>query len=251
VPISNAIVLQKITTGGRLRVGFQISSTAPVKLRVFGSGYPPRLTFRVSPDTSVRADTIGLNSKTPFEDANLANVLAMFPIRVSGALPPPVSGVLAVGGVNGARAFLRFDVPTILIDSVQVVRASLLVQQLTSRVKASSSDTLPILVNPVVAGPQLTDVLTLTQLVAPASAIGLDTARFVPKDAGLKSIELVNLFRTWRNVGTANSIRAIVIRAAREGVSAGEFDFVSNEGPVALRPKLRITYVPRRGFGLP
>jgi hypothetical protein len=118
-------------------------------------------------------------------------------------------------------------------------------------VKASSSDTLAILVNPVVAGPQLTDVLTLAQLVAPSAALGLDTTRVVPKDAGLRSIELVNLFRVWRSVGTANSIRAVVIRAAREGVSAGEFDFVSNEGAEALRPRLRLTYVPRRGFGLP
>jgi hypothetical protein len=251
VPISNAVVLRKITTGGRLRVGFQISSTQPVKLRVFGSGYPPRLTFRVSADTAVRADTIGLNSKTPFENAELATVFAMFPIRVAGELPAPGPGVLAVGGVSGARAFLRFNVPEILVDSVQVIRASLLLQQLPSRVKASSSDTLAILVNPVVAGPQLTDVLTLAQLVAPSAALGLDTARVVPKDAGLKSVELVNLFRVWRSVGTANSIRAVVIRAAREGVSAGEFDFVSNEGAEALRPRLRLTYVPRRGFGLP
>jgi hypothetical protein len=142
-------------------------------------------------------------------------------------------------------------VPPILLDSVQVIRASLVLNQLSSRVQASSSDSIGLLVNPVIAGPQLTDVLALMQFVAPGTALGLDTVRFVPKDAGQRSIELVNLFRVWRNAGSANSIRAIVIRAAQEASSAGEIDFVSMEGAEALRPRLRLTYVPRRGFGLP
>jgi len=73
----------------------------------------------------------------------------------------------------------------------------------------------------------------------------------VPKDAGLRSVELVNLFRAWREVGSQNSIRAIILRAKQEASSAAELDFVSTEGPESLRPRLRITYVPRRGFGLP
>jgi hypothetical protein len=75
--------------------------------------------------------------------------------------------------------------------------------------------------------------------------------RLVPREPGLRSIELVNLFRAWREVGSANSIRAIVLRAKQEASSAAELDFVSSEGAAALRPRLRITYVPRRGFGLP
>ena len=59
---------------------------------------------------------------------------------------------------------------------------------------------------------------------------GLDSVRLVPKDAGLTSIELVNLFRAWRAVGAENSIRAIVLKAKQEGSSAAELDFVSTEG---------------------
>ena len=73
----------------------------------------------------------------------------------------------------------------------------------------------------------------------------------VPKDAGLKSVELVSLFRVWRGVGEENSIRAIVLRAKQEGASPAELNFVSNDGPDAQKPRLQITYVPRRGFGLP
>ena len=250
LPISNAVVLAKATAGARLRVGLRIRSTGTVRLRISGSAYSPRLTFRVTPDTLVHRDTVLLQSLTPTDDP-IATVYAFYPIVVAGALPPPGAGVLAVGGVGGARSYLRFDIPPILLDSVQVVRASLLLNQLPSRVAASSSDTTALVVSPILAGEQITNVRTIINFAGPGSAVGLDSVRLVPKDAGLRSIELVNLFRAWRAVGSANSIRAIVLRAKQEAASTAELDFVSSEGAEALRPKLRITYVPRRGFGLP
>jgi hypothetical protein len=250
LPISNATVLAKSAAGARLRVGLRVRSTETVRLRVTGSFYTPRLIFRVSPDTLVARDTVFLQSKTPAGET-IATVYAMYPIVVAGALPIPSSEVLAVGGVNGARVFLRFDVPPILVDSVQVIRASLLLNQVPSRVAGSSSDTVTMLISPILAGAQLTDVGTIAAFAGPPSLVGLDSVRLVPKDPGLRSIELVNLFRAWREVGSANSIRAIVLRAKQEASSAAELDFVSSEGAAALRPRLRITYVPRRGFGLP
>ena len=250
LPIDSSVVLAKATAGARLRVGLRVSSTQAVRLRVVASAFTPRLVFRVSPDTLVNRDTVVLQSKTP-AGAAIATLYAMYPIVVSGALPIPPSPVLAVGGVNGARAFLRFDVPTILVDSVQVIRASLLLNQVTSRVAGSAADTVAMLVSPILAGAQLTDVGTIASFAGTPGTVGLDSVRLVPKDAGLRSIELVNLFRAWRSVGAENSIRAIVLRAKQEASSSAELNFVSSEGAVALRPRLRITYVPRRGFGLP
>jgi hypothetical protein len=250
LPISNAVVLAKATAGARLRVGFRISSPQAAKLRVFGSFYAPRLTFRVTPDTLVNKDTVLLQSKTPVGES-IANVYAMYPIVVSGALPIPGTGVLAVGGVGGARTYLQFNLPTLLVDSVQVIRASLLLNQLQSRVVASSSDSIALLVNPILAGSQVTDVGTIVNFAGSGTNIGLDSVRLVPNSPGLRSIELVNLFRAWREVGSENSNRAIVLRAKQEASSAAEIDFVSTDGSLTLRPRLRITYVPRRGFGLP
>jgi hypothetical protein len=250
LPISNAVVLAKATAGARLRVGLRISSTQAAKLRVVGSSFPPRLTFRVSPDTLVRKDTVFLQSKTPAGEP-IATVYAMYPIIVSGALPIPGAGVVGIGGVGGERTYLQFDLPSILVDSVQVIRASLLLNQLQSRVAASSADSMAILVNPVLSGSQITDVGTIVDFAGSGSSIGLDSVRLVPKDPGVRSIELVNLFRAWRDVGSQNSNRAIVLRARYEASSAAEIDFVSTEGALGLRPRLRITYVPRRGFGLP
>jgi hypothetical protein len=175
----------------------------------------------------------------------------MYPIVVSGALPIPANGVLAVGGVGGARTYLQFNIPPILVDSVQVIRASLLLNQLQSRVVASSADTIAMLVNPILSGSQVTDIGTIVNFAGSGTNVGLDSVRLVPKDAGQRSIELVNLFRAWREVGAANSNRAIVLRAKNEASSAAELDFVSADGSVTARPRLRITYVPRRGFGLP
>jgi hypothetical protein len=250
IPITNSVVLAKATAGAHLRVGLRISASQSSRLRVVGSVYAPRLTFRVTKDTLVRPDTVVLNSLTPKGDP-LANVFAMYPIVVAGALPIPGNGVLAAGGVGGARTYLQFNLPTLLVDSVQVIRASLLLNQLQSRVVASSADTTALLVNPILSGTAITDISTIVNFAGSGTNIGLDSVRLVPKDAGLRSIELVNLFRAWRSVGSENANRAIVIRASREGASAAELDFVSSEGSVTLRPRLRITYVPRRGFGLP
>ena len=250
MPIDTAVVRSKAAAGLHLRVGLRLRGTSTVRLRVAGSFASPRLTFRVTPDTLVTKDTVVISSKTP-TGQDIATYYALYPVIVAGALPAPPPTALAVGGISGARTYLRFDVPPILLDSVQVIRASLLLNQLPSRVAASSSDTTAMLINPILAGPALTDVFTILQFAGGSALVGLDSVRLVPKDAGIRSIELVNLFRVWRAVGSVNSIRAIVLRAKQEASSAAELDFVSSEGSVDLRPRLRITYVPRRGFGLP
>jgi len=251
MPIDSTFVLSKVQAGARLRVGLRIRGTSPDRLRINGTGYTPRLTYRVTTDTVIPTDSIFVTSRTPASDATLASLFSAYPLVVSGALPSPGGNVLAVGGIAGARTFLRFNVPSILIDSVQVVRASLLLQQLPSRVPARNADTIAMLANPVLAGAQVTDLNLLLQLTGTGSLVGIDSVRMVPKNAGLKSVELVNLFRVWRGIGEANSIRAIVLKAKQEGASPAELNFVSNEGPVDQRPRLQITYVPRRGFGLP
>ena len=252
LPISNAAVLARSVAGTRLRIGLRLrNASTAVRLRVAGSIFAPRITFRVSPDTAVAPDTVRFTSFTPKDDATLAAIYALYPVFVAGVQPIPAPGVLAIGGVGGTRVLLRFNLPPLLVDSVNVVRASLLLQQLSSRVAASSSETVSILVNPIIAGPQLTDPLLLSQFSGPGTALGIDSVRLVPKDAGLRSIELVNLFRVWRNAGSVNSIRAIVIKTSVEGASAAELNFVSTEGPQAERPRLQLTYVPQRGFGLP
>lgn len=250
VPIDNAVVLAKAKAGARLRIGLRVRSASSVKLRVSAPLMLPRLRYRVSTDTLVTPETAFVRSLTPANDASIASALGVYPVIVSGRQVAPPAGRIAVGGISGARTFLRFAVPGILIDSVEVIRASLIFQQLPSRIAASSSDTVTLFVNPILSGTSVTDILTATQFIGAAGGL-IDSVRLVPRDSGSRSVELVGLFRAWRAVGDANGIRAIVLRTQQEGGSAAELNFGSIEAVAALRPRLRITYVPRRGFGLP
>jgi hypothetical protein len=252
LPISNTVVLRKITDGSRLRVGLRVRAAQSVTLRLSGSTFAPRIRLRVSPDSTVAPDTIALRSKTPEDDPTIAAALALYPVRAAGALGVPPSVRLAVGGIAGARSYFRFDIPSKVIDSVQIVRATLLLTQVAPRSAGGAGDTLTVLARAVVAGPLVTDVFIQSQLLAPfGSAIDVDTLRIVPGAPGTRELEVVRVVRAWQGLGTTNTLRALVISALQEGSSPGEINFTSIEGPDAQRPRLRLTYVPRRGFGIP
>ena len=147
---------------------------------------------------------------------------------------------------------MEFSIHPIVLDSVQVIRATLRLTQRTSRQPGGVNDTVTLVVNPVVAGPNITDLNTASQFIGSPASFGIDTLKLVARDSGLREIELVNLVRTWRVIGTTNTTRAIVLRSPLEGELAAELDFFSSRAvPASLRPTLRLTYVPRRGFGLP
>jgi hypothetical protein len=251
LPLSNAILLQKITNNQRLRIGLKLRASSSATLRVSATLFSPRVRFRVSADTAVKPDTLGLRSKTPTDDAAIASSLTIYSLIAKGALPPPPASVLAVGGLAGARTYMQFTIPAIVIDSVQVIRASLQLTQLPSRFSSGGQDTLTVLTQPVTAGPAITNVFAASQFLAPFGMWPVDTLRLIPSASGQRTLEIVNVVRAWRAVGAANSIRALVLRDAQEGSSPGELDFSSMKGPVASRPILRLTYVPRRGFGIP
>ena len=251
MPIDNGVVFAKIRDTTRLRIGLRVRGSSTARMRVLASQVTPRVRFRVSADTTVRPDTVFLRSKTPSDDAFLASVFTVFPLVAKGALPPPPKDRFVIGGLAGARTYLKFDIPGTVIDSVQVIRASLLLTQTPARSTARVKDTLIVRTHPVLASPAVTDIATAMGFLGGSASYGVDSVLFVPADSGGKSIELVNLFRFWRAIGSANSSRAIVLRASSEGANPGEVTFYSLLGPPALRPKLRITYVPRRGFGLP
>jgi hypothetical protein len=250
LPLSNAAILAKLTATQRLRIGLRVfnggAGTEPVRLRL-SRLTDPRVRFRVSADTAVKPDTVSLYSNSPADIPSLASALKQYMVIANATLPPPDVATLAVGGLGGARSYLQFVIPPIVLDSVQVIRATLLLTQRPSRFAGSVGDTVTLVTHPVLASPSFTDLYTSSQFIARA----VDTLRLVPRDSGRREIELVNLVRTWRSVGTTNTTRAIVLRAVGEGDAAAELDFFSSRAAAALRPTLRLTYVPRRGFGLP
>ena len=251
--LSNAALLSKIRDTTRLRIGLQVrgTGTGAARLRILGNAFPPRIRFRISADTTVHPDTIFPASSTPKGDLYQQDAFRFFSVVVKGRLPQPANDRLVVGGLSGARTYLRFDIPPAVLDSVTVIRASLLLTQLKGRSTAATSDSVSIYTQPVLSAPAFSDLFTASTFLGAPGAFGVDSVRFAARDSGARSIELVNLFRFWRAAGLERTTRAIVLRTPLEGNIPGEVDFVSSRGPAALRPRLRITYVPRRGFGIP
>ena len=251
VSLDNAAILRKIGANARLRIGLRLRAAQSATLRLSETTFSPRVRFRVSADTTVKPDTVRLYSRTPVDDPPVASGLALFPVYAAGVLPPPSLDRLAVGGIGGARSYLRFEIPAIVLDSVQVIRASLELTQVPSRFAGGNRDTLTVITSAVVAGPAVTDVYTASQFLAPFGSFNVDTLRLIPRDSAVRSVEIVTLIRAWRAVGAPRATRAIVLSVVQEASSPGELNFFSSDGPPALRPRLRLIYVPRRGFGIP
>ena len=249
--LSKNAIFAKISDTLRLRIGLKISGLGSTKLRVLGNTFVPRLRFRVSADTTVKPDSVFPKSATPTDDPLLNSALRFYPLVAKGELGPPPTGRFVMGGLSGARAYLRFESPSVVLDSVNVIRASLLLTQVPARSTGNVNDSVTVYTHPVLASPNVTDVFTAATFLGSQSLYGVDTLRFSPGGSGTRSIEIVNLLRIWPTLGTTNAPRALVLRTPREGGTAAELDFVSMEGPVAQRPRLRLTYVPRRGFGIP
>jgi hypothetical protein len=248
--LDNAALLAKIQANARLRVGLKIRDGSFPTLRITASAFAPRVRFRVSPDSTVAPDTVNLYSSSP-ADPVTASAFAFYPVHAAGELPPPPQDILAIGGINGARTYMRFVIPPIVLDSVQVIRASLELTQIPSRYAGGSGDTLTVLTSAVLAGPQVTDVATEMNFLAPFGTFAVDTLRLMPGTGAKRTVEIVQLVRAWRSVGADRATRAIVLSALQEGVTPGELNFYSSDAPADVRPRLRLTYVPRRGFGIP
>src|SRR5207253_10270060 len=94
-------------------------------------------------------------SRTPATESIAAGHLPGYTVvaKAPAAAPP---GLLAVGGLPARRAYLRFDIPSRIIDSATVVRATLLLNQLPNSA-LDPSDTVEILPQVVLAGKVVTD----------------------------------------------------------------------------------------------
>ena len=241
--------IQSEAPGNRLRVGLRVTSASgSAQMRVVtGNGQaPPLLIFRPSADTSVSLDTLGAFSRTPAETflaADYADYLV-----VATAPPDPPSDVIRVGGLPGRRAYMRFNIPPQILDSSNIVRATLLLTQRANGFSPNASDSVAIAPFGVTAGPGITDLSrALLFLFAPP---GTDSVRLVAADGGVREFELIRLVKLWAATTATKTPRALSLRSSVEGISGRQIDFYSLEAAPALRPKLRITYLPRNTGGL-
>jgi hypothetical protein len=250
--LSDTAFVNRTQGSRRLRIGLRLVSTAPAQLRLRsfasgGSADGPRLTYDPAPDTLFQPVVLSPRSVTP-TPAQFGAAFTDFTIT-SRAPRSAFGSDLVVGGAPSERVFMRFDVPRRLADSTTIVRATLELVQRPAR-GVLSTDSVTIRSQAVTATDAVTDVRRAANLLASSSLVGTDSLRLSPSDSGRRVVAVVQLVKVWRTLPEGTQ-RALVLRSALEGSEAGEVRFFSREAAPALRPRLRLSYIPRSDVGLP
>lgn len=235
--------------GGAFRIGVRARASQSVQLRLLsqeGAGTPTLLSYRVSPDTTIAKVTLAPASRTPLNQPILAASLADYTLLVRGTATGSATQ-LNIGGLPARRVYMRFNIPAFIIDSVDVVRATLLLTQ-QPNASIDATDTVQIVPQVALAATAVTDIAKAAQI-----SIGLqsDTLRVAPGGTGLKTLEVASLIAVWRTQKLDETPRALVLVSTLEGTSPLEARFYPAEAAPALRPRLRISYSSRKSTGLP
>jgi hypothetical protein len=250
LPVDQATVLSKIVNGARLRIGLRLVSTASTQLRIFSAASSGAvLRFKPAADTAV---TVSLLSHTP-TDSTLAQLRTDLEDYVITAktLAVRAPNTIAVGGFPANRTYMRFDLPSRIVDSSTVVRATLYLTQTPMRGSANATDSLGIYPFAITAGTVVTDIPRLMRLVTVSTLAATDSLRVVPADSGARRLELVGLVRVWKNTKAEQTQRALLLVAGAEGSNPAMASFFASGASSGLRPRLQLTYVPRVTLGLP
>ena len=235
-----------------LRLGIRVNAGADGQnyFRMFSAENllsSPRLRFRPHVETAVDFMEVVPRSRVP-ESIFIQIPMADYLIVVRPPAAPP-SDVLRVGGIPGSRAYFEFDIPQFLIDSTDIVRATLELTQRPNPAAPQSMDTTTVRELRVVASREVTDVHR--RLLFADRFRELDTLALVAADSGLRQFEMIDLVQSWARTTPERTPRSLALRVPTEGILPKFIDFFSNEAPVTVRPRLRIFYIPRAEGGLP
>ena len=153
---------------------------------------------------------------------------------------PPLDSNLTVGGAPSARTLIRVTMPQALRDSIDVVRATLILVPVAP-VTGVTSDSFHVTARQVTAdlgakSPLSTDAPAGSVVIHPGVA---DTVR----------LEITDMVRGWVIADTL-ATTAFMLGQAPEAASFTEARFYSSLTP-AFRPALHVTFVRRFPFGRP
>jgi hypothetical protein len=191
-------------------------------------------------------------SKTPIEPPSLASDFRDYAVVARNALPGAGALSFSTGGVPARRAYLRFNVPQWLMDSTTIVRATLLLTQSPQR-GFDESASVTVIGQAVAATNRSKDLYRSSQILIPAGLFIVDSIRVAPADSGVRSLEMNALLRVWNSSTSVNESpqRAIVLLQKEEGLHGAEVRFFNARSPASVRPRLRVSYIPRVNFGVP
>lgn len=255
IRLPETFVLSRIVNGLRTRFGVVVRSDSSVIVRVApieSPGSSPQLIYLARSQRSTVAVPDTQRITALGRSISIVPGLEDYTVILQGT-PAPPADALAVGGFPAHRVYLRFDLPSALIDSTTIVRASLVLTQRPHRGVIGAGDTTLVLPRIVVAS-NIVDPSRAAVLAQDPLSFGVAVSPIVttPADSGTRRLDLPGLLRIWRGVDVTKNQRAIVLVSGEEAVSPSEVRFYSTGAAVeSLRPRLRVTYIPRVGFGLP
>ena len=271
VPIDTAFVRQHITVGKRIRLGLRVYSyghdtTGNVQVGILpitsvsstsGAQTGPSLQYMGHAAAGDTTDSLNFVNYSVSKSSGGPEFryLANYQLVLKGS-PPAPSGVLPVGGLPSSRVYLRFNLPSVLIDSsTTIVRATLLLHQRGDPTFAAV-DSVSLTPRVVIASPSVIDISKAALLLAEPTTVPLPAVRMNPSETRTDSLVLVSksasIFTLWRAEGPLLMQRAIVLQSSGEGRDPRRFLLYTNASlPDSLRPRLHLTYIPRSGFGLP
>jgi hypothetical protein len=257
VPMSDSAMLARLadSTYGwpRLRLGIRVGGTGPVALRLgtVEGGRNAELRYRPKNDTSVHQVVVLPASGGPAERQDVRRDLLDYSL-VTKSNFPALPSTMSLGGVPGRRVYLRFKLPAKLTDSSTILRATLRLNQVPYPI-GSAKDTVIVHPHIVLAGPNITDYRRAASLIGQPGLVLTDSLILAPNGSGVKELEMWSLVRVWAaQAGGVNlPPRALVLSAVNEGTLPRMVTFSSTNAAAGLRPRMRITYIPKIDFGRP
>ncbi len=251
VPLNRSVIEGKIAANQPLRVGLQLAGgNGQLRIVAFTlSGGAPTLQYDPATDTTYAPVIVPTSSRIAGASTDATLSFQVYSIVRTGS---PSGGVdeLVVGGYPASRTYLRFNVPPHIIDSSTIVRAELVLTQRRSTF-ASFRDSVGLVPMVPATALAITDIRRILDLSAQGSFSSISTKRLLPSDSGQQTLNVLTLVRTWRMLPT-DVPRALAFRIENEGAQPSEVRFFSSEAVSrTVRPRLRITYLPRSEFALP
>ncbi|MGH7508658.1 MAG: hypothetical protein ACREMZ_04225 [Gemmatimonadales bacterium] len=212
---------------GRLAVGVRIASLTPTGIRVGALASGTGATFT----TYVTADI----PDTGTAKLRTLPVAAAFNTFVTEVPPQPEDPtLLAVGGEPSARALLRFSLPSRILDSATVVRATL---ELTPVAPITGLPTDPARLQ---AQTVLADVGAKSPVSSAAGRVPMDTLEI---GAGLVSVDAVRLVELWLGAARPSALMLSLTPDHEAASFTRPVFFSTRAADPAVRPRLRITYL--------
>lgn len=216
---------------GVLRLGVALTAPAATGVRILtvraGTGAPTFQTYvhAAVTDTALQQVTI---TRVP----NYNTYLTAVPF------PVPTSTTLLVGGAPSARALMRFDWPSVLKDTAEIIRATL------EMVPVSEVNGVANVSSTIVAQGVLVDLGAKSPLISDVSS----SYTFPVPSSAPMLVEVLRTVQLWQ--GDAGRPPTLFVWLSPEASSFSAPVFGSTATP-ASQPRLRITYVRPYQFALP